>query len=96
VVILGDPRPSAWADRTAAWEPLKAVGDVEVYDHSSDQQAREATVLITNHVTVTADLIEQAPALRLIAVSFTGLVLEADLAEALACIANRSCGEGKE
>jgi glycerate dehydrogenase len=60
----------------AAWEPLKAVADVEVYDHSSDQQARvrarDAAVLITNRVPVTADLIEQAPELRLIAVCFTG------------------------
>jgi glycerate dehydrogenase len=60
----------------SAWAPLSAIGDVEAYDHSSDQEvrarARDAAVLITNRAPVTADVIEQAPALRLIAVSFTG------------------------
>jgi glycerate dehydrogenase len=60
----------------SAWAPLTALGEVEVYDHSSDEQvrarARDAAVLITNRAPVTAEVIEQAPALRLIAVSFTG------------------------
>jgi glycerate dehydrogenase len=60
----------------SAWAPLNAVGEVEVYDHSSDEQvqarARGAAVLITNRAPVTAQVIAQAPALRLIAVSFTG------------------------
>ena len=60
----------------SAWAPLKAIGDVEVYDHTSDQQvgarARDAAVLITGRVPVTAEVTEQAPSLRLIAVSFTG------------------------
>jgi glycerate dehydrogenase len=73
-IVILDSRPLT--QDNAAWEPLKAVADVEVYEHSSEQQAqlraRDAAVLITNRVPVTADLIEQAPALRLIAVSFTG------------------------
>jgi glycerate dehydrogenase len=73
-IVILDSRPLAPDD--SAWAPLRAVGDVEVYDHSTDQQARvrarDAAVLITNRVPVTADLIELAPALRLIAVSFTG------------------------
>jgi glycerate dehydrogenase len=60
----------------SAWAPLNAVGEVEVYDHSSDKEVqsrvRDAAVLITNRVPVTAQAIEQAPALRLIAVSFAG------------------------
>jgi glycerate dehydrogenase len=73
-IVILDSRPLT--QDSSAWAPLKAIGDVEVYDHSSDEQvrirARDAAVLITNRVPVTADVIEQAPALRLIAVSFTG------------------------
>jgi glycerate dehydrogenase len=58
------------------WAPLNALGEVEVYDHSSDEQvqarARGAAVLITNRAPVTAQVIQEGPALRLIAVSFTG------------------------
>jgi glycerate dehydrogenase len=60
----------------SAWTPLNAVGEVEIYDHSSAEQvparAKDADVLIANRARVTADVIEQAAALRLIAVSFTG------------------------
>jgi glycerate dehydrogenase len=73
-IVILDSHPLT--QDASAWTPLKAIGDVEVYDHSSDQQvltrARDATVLITNRAPVTADAIEQAPELRLIAVSFTG------------------------
>jgi glycerate dehydrogenase len=73
-IVILDSRPLTLDD--SAWVPLRASGDVEVYDHSSEQQvrarARDATVLVTNRAPVTADVIEQAPALRLIAVSFTG------------------------
>jgi glycerate dehydrogenase len=58
------------------WVPLNAVGELEVYDRSSEEQvqarARDAAVLITNRAPVTARVFEQALALRLIAVSFTG------------------------
>jgi glycerate dehydrogenase len=73
-IVILDSHPLTRDD--LAWAPLKAIGDVEVYDHTSDQQvrarARDATVLITGRVPVTADVIEQAPSLRLIAVSFDG------------------------
>jgi glycerate dehydrogenase len=73
-IVILDSHPLT--QDASAWAPLKAIGDVEVYDHTSDQQvrarARDATVLITGRVPVTADVIEQAPSLRLIAVSFTG------------------------
>jgi glycerate dehydrogenase len=73
-IVILDSRPLAEDD--AAWAPLEALGDVEIYHHSTSEQARtrikDASIVITNRVPVTADVIEQAPALRLIAVSFTG------------------------
>ena len=73
-IIILDSRPLT--EDHAAWEPLKAVGSVEIYDHSTPQQAtarlRDAEVAITCRVPVTAELMDHAPALRLIAVSFTG------------------------
>jgi glycerate dehydrogenase len=73
-IVILDSRPLT--EDHAAWEPLKAVGSVEIYDHSTPQQAtarlRDAEVVITCRVPVTADLMDHAPALRLIAVSFTG------------------------
>jgi len=82
-IVVLDSRPLT--QDASAWAPLKDVGDVEVYEHSSDQQvlarARDAAVLITNRAPVTADVIEQAPSLRLIAVSFTGFD-EVDVAAA--------------
>ncbi|MBV8346949.1 MAG: D-2-hydroxyacid dehydrogenase [Mycolicibacterium sp.] len=73
-IVILDSRPLT--EDHAAWEPLKAVGSVEIYDHSTPQQAtarlRDAEVVITCRVPVTAELMDHAPALRLIAVSFTG------------------------
>ncbi len=72
-IVILDAHPLS---QNGAWTPLTALGEVEVYDHSSDEEvrvrARDATVLITNRAAVTADVIEQAAALRFIAVSFTG------------------------
>src|SRR5579871_2964147 len=73
-IVVLDSRPLTKDD--SAWAPLKTVGEVEVYEHSTQDQARlrarDSTVLITNRVPVTDELIAQAPALRMIAVSFTG------------------------
>jgi glycerate dehydrogenase len=73
-IVVLDSRPLA--QDGSAWAPLRALGEVEVYEHSNEQQARarvrDATVIITNRVPLTAELIAQAHALRLIAVSFTG------------------------
>jgi glycerate dehydrogenase len=72
--VILDSRPLTQDE--SAWAQLRALGEVEVYEHSSEQQVRaragDATVIITNRVPVTADLIAHAPALRMIAVSFTG------------------------
>jgi glycerate dehydrogenase len=55
---------------------LSSLGEVEVYDHSSDKEvlarARDASVLITNKAPVTAAVIDHAPNLRLIAATATG------------------------
>src|SRR5262245_14375181 len=59
-----------------SWDELHRLGDVEMYDRSSEEQvvtrARPAVVLITNKARVSATTIEQAAHLRLIAVSATG------------------------
>jgi len=59
-----------------SWDGLSALGAVELYDHSSPAEvparARSATVLVTNKAPVSAATIEQAPDLRLIAVTATG------------------------
>ncbi|MBV8233442.1 MAG: D-2-hydroxyacid dehydrogenase [Planctomycetaceae bacterium] len=73
-IVVLDARPLT--EDASAWAPLNAVGEVEVYDHSSDEEiqarTRGAGVLITMRAPVTVRVIEQARALRLIAVSFTG------------------------
>lgn len=73
-IVVLDAHPLSQED--SDWAPLLALGEVEVYDYSSEEQvqarARDAAVLITNRAPVTARVIEQAPALRFIAVGFTG------------------------
>jgi glycerate dehydrogenase len=59
-----------------SWAALERLGEVEVYDQSSEQEvrarARGAALLITNKAPVTAAVIEEAPALRFIGVTATG------------------------
>lgn len=59
-----------------SWAALRALGEVEVYDRSTEQdvlaRARGASVLITNKAPVTAGVINQADALRFIGVTATG------------------------
>jgi glycerate dehydrogenase len=59
-----------------SWEALAKLGEVEVHDRSSADEvlarSRPASVLVTNKAPVPAAVIEQAPALRFIAVSATG------------------------
>jgi glycerate dehydrogenase len=59
-----------------AWEPLRKLGEVEVYGQSTPEEvaarARPATVLITNKAPVTADVIAHSPDLRFIAMLATG------------------------
>jgi glycerate dehydrogenase len=58
------------------WTALYDLGEVEIYDRSSEEEvltrSRGAAVLIVNKAPVRARAIEQAPDLRLIAVSATG------------------------
>jgi len=59
-----------------SWAILKPLGEIEIYDRSLAAEVRErarpATVLITNKAPVSAEVIDSAPDLRLIAVSATG------------------------
>jgi glycerate dehydrogenase len=59
-----------------SWDALSQLGEVEVHDRSSADEvlarSRAAAVLVTNKAPVPAAVIEQAPALRFIAVSATG------------------------
>src|SRR5262249_198141 len=73
IVVLDGKTMGLGAD---AWDGLRQLGDLEVYDRSSPEEvaarARSAEVLITNKAPVTAEVIGQAPALRFIALLATG------------------------
>jgi len=59
-----------------AWDGLRHLGEVEVYDRSSPEEvmarARTAGVLITNKAPLSAEVIAQAPELRFITLLATG------------------------
>jgi glycerate dehydrogenase len=59
-----------------SWDGLGRLGAVEVHDRSTPAEvaarARAAAVLVTNKAPVPAEVLDQAPGLRLIAVSATG------------------------
>ena len=61
---------------TDCWNPLRALGDVEVHARSSPAEACErsmaADAVLTNKVPVTAALLAAAPALRYVGVLATG------------------------
>jgi glycerate dehydrogenase len=74
-IVVLDGRTLAADD--LSWAPLRALGDVEVYDYSPEadipaRAARPADVLVVNKAPVTAAVLDQAPALRFIAVVATG------------------------
>jgi glycerate dehydrogenase len=73
-IVVLDGRPLA--PERAAWAELDRLGEVEVYDFSTVAEVRSraagAAVLITNKAPIRADLIEQSPDLRFIAVTATG------------------------
>src|SRR5262245_25464617 len=73
-IVVLDGQPLA-ADGLS-WDALARLGDVAVYDRSSDAEvaarARGAAVLVTNKAPVPAAVIEQSPELRFIAVTATG------------------------
>ena len=59
-----------------SWSALDSLGTVEVYPRSTEAKvavrARDAAILITNKAPVRAAVFEQAPQLRLVAVTATG------------------------
>jgi glycerate dehydrogenase len=73
IIVLDGATMGVSAD---AWDGLRALGEVEVYDRSSPEEvmarARTAGVLITNKAPVSAEVIAQAAELRFIALLATG------------------------
>jgi glycerate dehydrogenase len=73
IVVLDGQAMGLGAD---AWDGLRRLGELELYDLSSPEEAatraRSAEVLITNKAPVPAEVIAQAPALRFIALLATG------------------------
>ena len=73
IVVLDSHTLAADAE---SWAALKAFGEVEVHDRSAPEEvgarAQDAAVLIANKARVPAEVIEQAPGLRLVAVTGTG------------------------
>jgi glycerate dehydrogenase len=59
-----------------SWNDILPLGDVDIHDRCTPQQvverARDADILITNKVTISADAIAQLPKLKFIAVTATG------------------------
>ena len=59
-----------------SWKPLEAITDLEIYPQSDHNQvierARYAEIILTNKAVVSAEVIDSAKALRLIAVTATG------------------------
>ena len=59
-----------------SWNPFEKLGELKYYDRSPAtevaERCREATVIITNKTPITADTINSAPYLKLIAVTATG------------------------
>lgn len=59
-----------------SWEPLKEIGELEVYDRTAAPdivaRARSAEILLTNKTPLSRATLDQLPALRFIAVTATG------------------------
>lgn len=73
-IVLLDGYASNPGDLT--WEPLKEMGEVTVYDRTQPsevvERAHDAEIIVTNKVTITRQMLEQLPNLRLICVLATG------------------------
>ncbi len=73
-IVVLDGRTLAADDNP--WDALHALGDVELYDCSTEEEvavrAAGAAILVTNKARVSARVIEHSPGLRFIAVSATG------------------------
>lgn len=59
-----------------SWDPLRALGDLEIFDRTpaelTVERARGATVVLTNKTSLTANVLDQLPNLRYIGVLATG------------------------
>lgn len=59
-----------------SWEPLKAIGELEVYERTAPadivERARPADVLLTNKAPLSRETLNQLSALKFIAVTATG------------------------
>ena len=59
-----------------SWDPLRALGDLEIFDRTpaelAVERARGATIVLTNKTPLTADVLDQLPDLRYIGVLATG------------------------
>ena len=59
-----------------SWEGMAALGELTIHDRSTPaetlERARDAEVIVTNKAPLTAEMLEQLPKLKLIAVTATG------------------------
>ena len=59
-----------------SWEPMKALGDLKVYDRTVQaevvERSKEADIVLTNKVVMSADIMKQLPQLKYIGVLATG------------------------
>jgi len=59
-----------------SWDPLRRIGDVEVFDRTSADEvvarAASAEIVFTNKTPLPGDVLQQLPALRYIGVLATG------------------------
>lgn len=73
-IVVLDGRPLG-ADGNS-WEALYRLGEVALYDYSTPEEilvrSRDASILIINKSPITAEVIDQAPNLKFIAVTATG------------------------
>lgn len=59
-----------------SWDPISRLGELEVYDYTPSERivevARDAQVIVNNKVTMTREIMQSLPELRLIALLSTG------------------------
>jgi glycerate dehydrogenase len=75
------------------YSPLKAIGELVIYDRTSPQQiverAKDAEVILTNKVSLRADVLRQLPNLKQICVTATGYnIIDIQTAQELGIVVN--------
>ncbi len=70
-----------------SWGPLEAMGETVIYDHTSPEQAlermKDAPIILTNKVKISAEMMDQNPQLKYIGVTATGYdVVDCEAAKA--------------